>query len=139
MPSGSNIEFLLRFLDMKQEKGLHRGETMAFINLSRQYEKGDSNESVISDSDIFDSIKRGNPKKRRTFHKILLAVAISSLVVLATSITINSQELMYANEMKNYVNILATIERGMRRHRKINLWKAKRRRVHKGMKNKNSI
>ena len=124
---------------MKQERGVYREETMAFINLSRQYEKGDSNESVISDTDIFDSIRRGNPKRRRTFHKILLAVAISSLVVLASSLTINSQELTYANEIKNYVNILATIERGMRRHRKINLWKAKRRRVHKGMKIKNSI
>ena len=59
-----------------------------------------SEESLISDTEIFKSIRRGQSKRRWIFHKLLLVLAISSALILVTAIFINYQGIMHGNEVK---------------------------------------
>ena len=87
---------------------------MAF---SKEDELLSSKESIISDTDIFNRIRRPNRNRRRMFHKVLITLAISSMFILTLSILVNKKGLIYANFIINQVNKLAELRQRMLEYR----------------------
>ena len=93
---------------------------------SFQNERNVSKESMFSDSEILDSIRRGNRNKRRVFHKILFAFAISSVFILISSTLVNYKGLVFANEINNLVDKLAEVGQGILKHKTTKFHKARK-------------
>ena len=92
-----------------------------------QKERNSSKESMISDSDIIDSIRSGNGNKRRDFHKVLFAFAVSAVFILTSSILVNYTGLMYASEINNQVDKLAEVGQEILKYKETKFYKATKR------------
>lgn len=70
------------------------------------YERVDSEDSLISDTDIFKSIKDGKTKSRQMIQRVIFVSAMSSALILIAAIFINYQALTHANEINDQVDKL---------------------------------
>lgn len=62
-----------------------------------------SEESFLSDADIFASLRNGKAKRRRLFHKFILVLSIGLTTILISTILIEYQAVVYAREVKQLV------------------------------------